>query len=1237
MEKTKRTLQYTLIASAVAAVAGGAFAADASPSLWADKPENVMAQTAPIDWKAVQADNAFELSGSTQQFLKADAGTKTFDGRLWVVGKDEGAKATGLWASGQGVKVFNNGKIYVTSEGNAKPGSQHAMGAGNFAQAFNEGTIVARNANGMYVDNSSFSVIVNKGHIYVEEQGAAMNLGGAPGSVAMNMGRIVVGHPSKDASTQGVLINAANNTFTNRGIIAAKSSSAHAIEITGAGKNSTINLEAGSSVTGIISIAEGNTGSTLNANGFKGTIDLDSHTKDLTVLVQNGAALNLGSSTTNRIKKTEITNGTLSAARFDQLDKVILNSGGALNFLLPEQVNNFKFTGEELVLAGGSLQINGQKHSGHLVIGNANKESKLDIQKGAYKINSLVVAEKSKANVAKDAALGVGKIFSVNKGAEMTVKGKLGFGEKAKLTVADKGSLTVDGGTLMLWNTQAFSGNKISEALQNTQFQNNAFVEIQNSTALTTQEIGAAQALFKEGSDANLSFANLKVKLTDEEKQNGIGFDTMLGTAMIGQKMTIGNPDGEGIAKADVGTATIGVGTLRVAEGTKTLKLTGEGGTTYFSGAEKLFEGSSLEKTEIDGTVYLGHAPEDTGVVNVKDFSVKTLKVIGRYSATNVETSDNATISGALKAASLSGGASTVNENGVLEASLVNADVTVEKDGLFVLGAALPEAPPAKQPAARAAAVAKPAEAFDVPDGPQARPAANAPNAASEPARQNPQINKGVVLESGATFAFSEASGKALQAEIKRGAFGPGIKSGFLVDAPVTVGEKGKLQIGNSPANDNQIAAGQDVVTIVNASKFGEKDVVFDAAKVTLAGKNRLENARHAQTLVLTNGTLEGSPTFELSNAFLSGTTKQVEKSTVLAVGLKDNAALKTDAATYGALKTIVNSPKAEKLLKLVSAVGESSLAGFFSKEGALTAPGAKAVKEAATIPVAAGLYNAAYDAAREVTGAVERRSLAPSSGFGAWADVFYAKNEAASLYGSHGYSGTVKGGTLGFDGQLPFGTTAGVAFSVGTADAKSEKTIGRYSTDSDFWAVTLYGGHELGIFRFSGDVSYLSFDNDLKGSLLGASVKEGADASVLTAGLRTDVTIWESDGKNFSIVPHAGLRYTKIDAENAFGLRSDSIDVFEMPVGVKFAGRFEPAAGWLLSPSLDLTAVPQIGDKKVGTIAGDVNVLNNVYNATLGVTAAKENVAFGLSYRYGFSTDDRADQVLQARVTFSF
>ena len=49
------------------------------------------------------------------------------------------------------------------------------------------------------------------------------------------------------------------------------------------------------------------------------------------------------------------------------------------------------------------------------------------------------------------------------------------------------------------------------------------------------------------------------------------------------------------------------------------------------------------------------------------------------------------------------------------------------------------------------------------------------------------------------------------------------------------------------------------------------------------------------------------------------------------------------------------------------------------------------------------------------------------------------------------------------------------------------------------------------------------------------------------------------------------------------------------------------------------------------------MNVFENVYNATFGVSAAKENFTFGLSCRYSFGTDDRADQVLQARVSFSF
>lgn len=49
------------------------------------------------------------------------------------------------------------------------------------------------------------------------------------------------------------------------------------------------------------------------------------------------------------------------------------------------------------------------------------------------------------------------------------------------------------------------------------------------------------------------------------------------------------------------------------------------------------------------------------------------------------------------------------------------------------------------------------------------------------------------------------------------------------------------------------------------------------------------------------------------------------------------------------------------------------------------------------------------------------------------------------------------------------------------------------------------------------------------------------------------------------------------------------------------------------------------------------MNVLENVYNATFGVSAVKENFTFGLSCRYSFGTDDRADQMFQAHVGFCF
>lgn len=179
----------------------------------------------------------------------------------------------------------------------------------------------------------------------------------------------------------------------------------------------------------------------------------------------------------------------------------------------------------------------------------------------------------------------------------MIVNGTLSLAETAKFDVAAKGALTVSDGTLEIWNGQAFSESKLSTSLANTKFENKAFVEIQNDVAMTTEELKDAQKLF-EGTGANLSYANLELKLTDAEKENGVAFDTSFGTAMIGQTVTTEKPGADGKATAEVGNATVGVGTIRVAEGTKTLTLTGENGTTYFSGSAELLKVRRLKRSK---------------------------------------------------------------------------------------------------------------------------------------------------------------------------------------------------------------------------------------------------------------------------------------------------------------------------------------------------------------------------------------------------------------------------------------------------------------------------------------------------------------------------------------------------------------------------------------------------------------------------------------------------------------
>ena len=141
----------------------------------------------------------------------------------------------------------------------------------------------------------------------------------------------------------------------------------------------------------------------------------------------------------------------------------------------------------------------------------------------------------------------------------------------------------------------------------------------------------------------------------------------------------------------------------------------------------------------------------------------------------------------------------------------------------------------------------------------------------------------------------------------------------------------------------------------------------------------------------------------------------------------------------------------------------------------------------------------------------------------------------------------------------------------------------------------------------------------------------------ILAAGvLSAAAGLVTAAGAVMSVTPHVGIRYTNIDVDSYRGLDTGAMDVVEMPVGVKVAGNFE-TAGWKVTPAVDFTVVPQVGDKQVDTVVGAVDVIDNLYNTTLGVSAEYGNFTFGLNYRYGFGNNDRKNNSVNANVRYMF
>ena len=1237
----------TVIAVAAAMVAGGACAAQ-----WVDSPvkENSIV-TATTTWDKVAENNSFVLTATgvnktAAPFLTVSNEEKEFTQQLWVTGAGNKAQASGIWTSGEKAKLVNKGTIYVTTGKDGVTWQNAALGADAGAIVTNAGKIVVKNAHGMRIGTSTAaSTIINDeaGAIYVEETGVGMELGGFGGSKAVNNGLISVGKKAETegAYTFGVQFERAGDTFTNNGTISAADADS-AILVKKDAANSTINLEKTSSVDGLIAVL--GTGTTINLNGTKDTLTIATSEKTegktgTTINVNDGADVELTDKQGTTFDVVKVNDGKLSASiwKVDNTFKsVTVEEDGIFNITkLNSRVDGEKIDlekgikGDRLLIArnqsitlnGGQLWAEGAAFTGTMKIGSAGQQSgSLTVKNGDYSFDSV--------QVYKNGALAVnGGTLTINdldtefgkttvSGGTLTVTGDM------KVGTAD--SVTVTTGELQANAKELFqvTGTGAEEKVNWNSKVTGITAKGGYVTVLDAVELNAAtikQAVSQYG-QAGLTFANLTVKL--EEGTTDIGFDSGFGTAMLGQVVKVSG------GTAALGAAKVGVGSLKVADTDKALSVTGAGTLLIGGLTGNVVNGvTQLDTMTVnDGTLQLGKDAADAGNVNVKALTVKDLNVTGSYTAADVSVT-TATVEGMLDAAKLTvANTATVAKGGVLAVDQVTGagTVTVSSGAVLALGERVWQE---AQTEGQALFVARVAEAGSY----------------------LPQVDATVNASAAGSFVTTNAQtgvAKATAAMAKAGVAYDAAKNAVLyVDKTLGISTAGKLTVGTlqSAAAAGEVAVGSNGIFVIDSSFINSADFVIDgAARLSSAASIVVDglNSKGTVNLAKTWNSAGTDITFADNNAFLKGTVTKTAadaatnpNSAVLTV-VTNTAAFGTNTELSDIVDEHLGTDTNAGLRNLLLAVGNEQ--GDFIQNGLLTSRGERALEEVFALPVTAGTYNVAYDAAEQVTGAIQRHNTAALQGTGVWADVYYSSNAGKEIYGGQGYSADIYGGVIGVDYTAACGAKMGVALTVGTGDADSEKSVSKFGNDADFYGLSVYAGKNVGDTSLfvSADASYLWLDNDITGNVAGASAAESIDSSVFTIGLRADWAAYAGDV--MSVTPHVGIRYTNIDVDSYRGLDTGAMDVVEMPVGVKVAGNFE-TAGWKVTPAVDFTVVPQVGDKQVDTVVGAVDVIDNLYNTTLGVSAEYGNFTFGLNYRYGFGNNDRKNNSVNANVRYMF
>jgi len=900
--------------------------------------------------------------------------------------------------------------------------------------------------------------------------------------------------------------------------------------------------------------------------------------------------------------------------------------------------NRLLIAGTTLNLAGGTVLLgeDAKVFKGHLKLGTSSIAGEMNVVAGAYELDKMEFGSHAdNALTIADGTLTV-REFDASNGKTTVSGGGVLASKVIKYTEGSDGKVELkDGGTLRTSGKNIFERSGEGEGASwglsgfaEANFTENSvdegILEITDSFKGSLTDLRKAQAML-EGT--TLYFSN--VTLTDEE----ITFDENNGLTTANKEVTAGASK-NGTTTLQLGSEkNVGVGAIRVDADTTVISISDSDNATAGAllisgmpnGGNVITGVDSVEKLTTTGAIQLGLNAGSQGVVNANLVKADDVTVLGNFRLNDLEINSLDVDQGAFLTLNKLTGNGPASIEGGLSANVIATETTVENGGVLVIGERQAKESSVEEGGEQAGSEAtQQLMLASVRTGDE-------PAAPTQPSEMVGQIQDVV---HGAVGSVTTTNANGAAALVAAG-FDSTKQAGLYIDDTIGVESTGTLFVGTGTvpeAGNGSVVLASDTFAVINVGELNGK-AAFSATEQRSAATIVLDNVTGLGTLtLLEGGTVDANypaSTIKTASALFDARFNE-EDNKLIDIAYNKGVAGDIDSVVEG----LVTNGTDVKNMNVLNALANKNN-GFVGSDNKFTASGIQAAKEYLAAPVTAGTYNMAYDSMELISNALIQRNLDAKKGLGVWADVFYGSNESDSLYGDSGYSSDIYGGMLGVDFGFGEGARVGAALSIGSGDGDSEGSVSKYSTDSDFWGLSVYAGKDFGGLTFTGDMSYLWLDNDIGGSVAGASASESLDSTVFSLGVRADWKAYE--GKVLQVVPHAGVRWASIDVDDYRGLSMDKMNVIEMPIGVTVKGVFETASGWQVAPEIDFTAAPQIGDTEVETIIGDVDVIDNVYNASIGVNAGTDAVRFGLSYKYGFGNDGRSNNTFNLKASYLF